>query len=189
MKHIWFALLFASTLSKLYSQGNYSVVIVIDDIHWENQNEWIASFHANLFLDGVLQQASSSFYYGWWLKGDEHEDFVLWLTSGYGNSTCGVDNEANQPYYAFVRITLPTGQIVTSGTIEINKVGDPEAADLYPRKEDGTTLTEATVQVDLWTGYTWLPTFQPNIHFMSTGEFLKVRLELTPFFGQRVKPA
>lgn len=112
MKTLHVFLLVASLSFTAFAQGNYTATVVTDDVYWENQNEWIASFHSELRLDGVLQQPSGSNYYGWWYREQDDPSFVLWATSGYGNWISGVDDEHDQTYYVYVKITLPGGQIV-----------------------------------------------------------------------------
>ena len=54
----------------------YAACVVIDDIWWKNGNEWDSKFHAELYLDGILQPPSSSYRYVWMCRENGDGEFT-----------------------------------------------------------------------------------------------------------------
>lgn len=89
--------------------------IVIEDIYWKNHNEWLATFHAELYEDGVVQPPSPNNYYAWWKRLDGQGEFALDIQrSGFGGcDTCvtgwhtQIDHHGYVFYEVYVDISSP----------------------------------------------------------------------------------
>ncbi len=162
--------------------------IVIEDIYWKNHNEWLATFHAELYEDGVVQPPSPNNYYAWWKRLDGQGEFAFDIQrSGFGGcDTCvtgwhtQIDHHGNVFYEFYVDIVLPGNEHVVSPVVRIGKWGDPEEAVLWARRENGTLLDGYEADsIGLWSGYRWHWNY-PSMtgdrrHVMSTGDVIKVK--------------
>jgi|GEM_PF-4890989 len=176
MRRLFAVLMFCGVSPIVLSQGTYTVSIFIDDIYWQNQNEWNGLFHAVLYFNGDSVQSDGLIHY--WYTRHEGSQFQLYTAGGYGPSN-HQDNEANQYYEVYVRIDVPGYGLVESDTAWLAKFGDPEAVQMLPVKEDGTPLSLLEVPVVHWTGYQWISSH----NFMSDGELAKVRYN--PSIGEK----
>ena len=167
----------------LFSQSNYEADLVIEDLYWHNHNEWAAHLRGDLYLNGVLQQPSSSYYYSWqWYFNDQWTERI---TSGYGVYTHFVDGNENQIFQFRLQISGP-GFSDMSGQVSVGKYGEIKTVYIDAFKENGSSAN-SDVKIKYWATYKWREIFPGGPFYFSQEDdnFLKDSILSIEQFGQR----
>lgn len=151
MKKLMFFITFFTGL--LFPQSNYEAILVIEEVHWQNNNEWGAYLRVDLELNGEFQDPSTDYFYTWEQK-PENGDWEVRVT-GYELFYISTDGMANQKFWWRVRITGTNPQFSTlSNEVEVVKYGLITDVDVNAFKENGTSANN-DVMLRIWAKYNW----------------------------------
>ena len=166
MKKILFIIIFLISISIIPAQGDYSVIIRVENLYWyQNKDdhltspEWRCDYYADLYLDGILLAPSSAYTYKWY-----QNDTGQFIHEGQNSHYHFNDGDAGMFYDVYVEVS-GSGFNVTSDTLHVGKNGTVSKV-VLSALSNNRQLGELEIEehVKLFTNPLWIP---PQLGFFN----------------------
>ena len=172
----------------IFPQEVYDAELIVENIYWQNDDEWGANLRGDLYVDGQFLEPSNNYYYSWERK---NEQTGLWEVRNGGPAlyTIGTDGHPGQIFHWRLRITGTNPQFSTlSNEVEVVKYGTIKIVDNVRAYKENGSMANDNVKIRIWAAYGWYDrapgvSFQP--FFLSLDEDNVMKDSVFSLYGQK----